>query len=86
MTILDDLAALTPTQYRILRVAFQQDGASIVAHWDVCIYNSNGKELAILHPTSQPNTDLRKALISWYQNSKNQFANATGLVEYIGDV
>lgn len=85
MTIIDDLNALTPAQYRILRVAFEQDDGSITAHWDVRIYNVNGRELAVLHPTSQPDMALRNALVSWYQASKTQFETATGLTEYISE-
>ena len=83
MTILDDLNALTPAQYQIMRVAFQQTGGSITAYWDVRIYNADGVQLSVLHPTSQPDQALRNALVSWYQDSKTQFENATGLTEYV---
>lgn len=83
MTIIDDLNALTPTQYKVLRVAFEQANASVVAYWDVRIYNAAGRELATLHPTSQPDAALLAALISWYQDSKAQFESATGLTEYV---
>ena len=82
MSIIDDVNALTPAQYEVLRLAFQQEEGSIVAHWDVRILNEDGRRLATLHPTSQPDATLRAALVSWYQATKTAFENATGLTEY----
>ena len=82
MTIIDDLNALTPAQYQVLRVSFEQADDGIMALWDVRVYNADDRELAVLHPETQPDATLRQALIAWYQDSKAQLENATGLTEY----
>jgi hypothetical protein len=83
MSLLDDIQALTPTQYRVLRVAFQQTDTGIQAFWDVALHNSSGAQLQAVHPTSQPDAALKAALALWYNDSKTQLEAVTGLTEYI---
>ena len=83
MSILDDIQALMPTQYRVVRVAFQRTDTGIRAFWDVDLHNSSGAHLGAVHPSSQPSAALRAALVAWYLDSTAAFEAATGLTEYI---
>lgn len=82
MSVVDDILALSPQHYEVVRVAFQVTTQGLRAFWDVKILNGSGRELKMVHPVTQPDVALRQALIDWYLDSVVQFEAATGLTEW----
>ena len=83
MGVVDDIAALAPTQYEVMRLAFQQTDSGLVAFWDVRIRNAAGRILTVVHPANQPDMSTTTALASFYNASKAAFETATGLTEWV---
>lgn len=86
MSILDDIAAMIPTQYSVVRVAFQKDIGGIVAHWDVDLYNADGMHINRIHPATQPDAATKAALTTFYNDATTQLETLTGLTEYVPSV
>ena len=86
MSILDDIAAMTPTQYKVTRVAFQKDIDGLVAYWDVDLYNADGAKLKRIHPPTQPDAATKAALVIFYNDATAQLETLTGLTEYVPPV
>lgn len=83
MAIVDDINALIPQHYKVVRVCFQVvPEGGLKAFWDVRILNADGRELQVVHPVNQPDAPLRDALIDWYMDSTAAFETATGLTEW----
>lgn len=83
MAIADDIQALIPQHYKVVRISFQVvPGEGLQAFWDVRILNAQGRELQVVHPVNQPDTPLRDALIDWHVDSTAAFEAATGLTEW----
>lgn len=83
MSILDDIAAMTPTQYKVTRVAFQKEASGLTAYWDVDLYNAAGQQLKRIHPVTQPDAATKAALATFYNDATAQFETLTGLTEYV---
>ena len=83
MTIIDDVQAFVPTQYQVLRLAFQVEDGQLKAYWDVKLHNSQDNSIGSVHPISQPSAALRSALRTYYDDAVTAFETATGLTEYI---
>lgn len=84
MGTIDDITALVPMHYRVVRVCFQVvPGKDLQTFWNVRILNADGRELQVVHPVSQPDTPLRDALIDWHADSTTLFKTATGLTEWV---
>jgi hypothetical protein len=82
MTIADDVNAFEPTQYNVIRLAFQIEEGQLKAFWDVQLRNSQGNTIGFVHPIDQPSAALRTALRTYYDVSIAAFETATGLTEY----
>lgn len=85
MTIIDDINREVPTYIKIIQLVFtQEDGAGIIAKWDVNLYGPEQNEIAIVNTEEDPPQAVKDVIIAYYQNRLATLLAASGLEELPG--